>query len=311
MTKQICSLVPRRSSLFYPQDQHAIVKNAWDYVDIDQMSSITSMQNMERTTTLETLFKEAALNYSNNTAVTYINNEDEEEHITYNELDDIAFQISSCFAQLKASNTIIAVFSRQSTNLIALLLGILKTRAAFAPIGLEWPPSMVEQFIKSITLNLKVVVVEEELVEEFNKIINLLNRNTEEKLKKVDDQTLLSNGFVIYSRHGDFRCENFEHNLAYVMQTSGTTGSPKTVRVPQQCIVPNITSVASIFGVCCEDCVALLSPYTFDPFVVQLFLALSSGARVAIIPENVKLQPEKLCKLLFEKLRTTILQVTP
>jgi len=29
--------------------------------------------------------------------------------------------------------------------------------------------------------------------------------------------------------------------LAYVITTSGTTGLPKIVRVPHQCIVPNIT----------------------------------------------------------------------
>lgn len=30
------------------------------------------------------------------------------------------------------------------------------------------------------------------------------------------------------------------HKIAYVMQTSGTTGEPKTVQVPHRCIVPNI-----------------------------------------------------------------------
>ena len=29
-------------------------------------------------------------------------------------------------------------------------------------------------------------------------------------------------------------------NLAYVLHTSGTTGFPKTVRVPHKCILPNI-----------------------------------------------------------------------
>lgn len=31
-----------------------------------------------------------------------------------------------------------------------------------------------------------------------------------------------------------------EHCLAYVLHTSGTTGTPKIVRVPHACIVPNI-----------------------------------------------------------------------
>lgn len=31
-----------------------------------------------------------------------------------------------------------------------------------------------------------------------------------------------------------------KYSLAYILQTSGTTGMPKIVRVPHQCIVPNI-----------------------------------------------------------------------
>ena len=31
-----------------------------------------------------------------------------------------------------------------------------------------------------------------------------------------------------------------QEDLAYVLHTSGTTGLPKTVRVPHKCIVPNI-----------------------------------------------------------------------
>ena len=35
-------------------------------------------------------------------------------------------------------------------------------------------------------------------------------------------------------------------HLAYAMHTSGTTGKPKIVRVPHQCIVPNIQDLRSV-----------------------------------------------------------------
>jgi len=42
----------------------------------------------------------------------------------------------------------------------------------------------------------------------------------------------------VYLRQvGHVTCES---SLAYVMTTSGTTGMPKLVKVPHQCIVPNI-----------------------------------------------------------------------
>lgn len=35
-------------------------------------------------------------------------------------------------------------------------------------------------------------------------------------------------------------------DLAYVLHTSGTTGLPKTVRVPHKCILPNILHLRSV-----------------------------------------------------------------
>jgi long-subunit acyl-CoA synthetase (AMP-forming) len=37
--------------------------------------------------------------------------------------------------------------------------------------------------------------------------------------------------------------ENVFSNVAYVITTSGTTGIPKIVRVPHQCIIPNIVHI--------------------------------------------------------------------
>ena len=58
-----------------------------------------------------------------------------------------------------------------------------------------------------------------------------------------------------------------------------------------------------------EDLVFLASPLTFDPSVVEIFLALSSGARLLIGPSVVKKAPRRLAQLLFKDHKTTVLQV--
>lgn len=58
-----------------------------------------------------------------------------------------------------------------------------------------------------------------------------------------------------------------------------------------------------------DDVVFLASPLTFDPSVVDLFLALSSGAQVLIIPSVIKKMPRQLARLLFDDHKTTVLQV--
>ena len=58
-----------------------------------------------------------------------------------------------------------------------------------------------------------------------------------------------------------------------------------------------------------DDVMFLTSPYTFDPFIVQMFTAFAAGARLVIVPDNVKMVPSKLCSILFDEERVTILQV--
>lgn len=57
-----------------------------------------------------------------------------------------------------------------------------------------------------------------------------------------------------------------------------------------------------------EDVVFLSSPLTFDPSVVEMFLALSSGASLLIVPSAVKKMPRRLAHVLFKRNTTTVLQ---
>lgn len=54
----------------------------------------------------------------------------------------------------------------------------------------------------------------------------------------------------------------------------------------------------------------LASPYTFDPFIVQMFITFSAGARLVILPDSIKMVPSKLCRVLFDEEMVTILQVS-
>lgn len=59
-----------------------------------------------------------------------------------------------------------------------------------------------------------------------------------------------------------------------------------------------------------DDVVFLASPLTFDPSVVDIFLALSSGAQLLIIPAVIKKMPSRLAQLLFKDHKTTVLQAS-
>jgi acyl-CoA synthetase len=266
---------------------------------------------MQKEKTLDELFSQAALKYPDNIVVTYTDGIGQED-LTYRELNKTAVQISSCLKKFcKLQNMIVGIYSRPIPGLIACMLGIIRITAAFAPIGLDWPIKMAKEFLETLSTDVKVVLIDVELLEKFKQVMELLE-DSKRTFKLTECEILSLNGFaLVIASDKDEPCLTSDHNqsLAYIMQTSGTTGRPKLVKVPHMCIVPNITSLASIFDITPKDSVVVISPYTFDPFIVQLFLALSSGSRAVIISDTLKMQSEKLCQILFDDLKISVLQV--
>ncbi|XP_052864432.1 beta-alanine-activating enzyme [Anopheles cruzii] len=97
--------------------------------------------------------------------------------------------------------------------------------------------------------------------------------------------------------------------LGFCVRTSGTTGLPKTIFVPGQCIAPNVTSLIERFGVNEQDVIFVCSPPTFDPFVVDLLLALHTGATLLLVADEIRRSPTRLLPALFPAV--TVMQMTP
>ncbi|XP_066135430.1 beta-alanine-activating enzyme isoform X2 [Saccopteryx bilineata] len=290
--------------------------------------------------TLQELVHQAASTYSNKIAVCFDEcNERPPVYYTYKTLVNAAselsdFLLSHCdFQGIRE----IGLYCHPGINIPSWILGILQVPAAYAPIDPDSPPALSVHFIKNC--NLKYILVEKQQITKFkssyetllnydtftvehndlvlfrlhwkNVGVNLMLNDRKEKCKKekMANSTSSENSSEDKSEeHMDVR---LKHCLAYVLHTSGTTGTPKIVRVPHACIVPNIQHFRILFEITQEDVLFLASPLTFDPSVVEIFVALSSGASLLIVPTSVKVLPSKLAAVLFSHHRVTILQATP
>ncbi|XP_037913402.1 beta-alanine-activating enzyme isoform X1 [Hermetia illucens] len=101
--------------------------------------------------------------------------------------------------------------------------------------------------------------------------------------------------------------------LCYAIQTSGSTREPKIVNVPYSCVLPNIESLSCLFSLNQENVIFVSSPPTFDPFIVDIFLALRNGAAVLLVAPTIRVLPETCAKLVFNSIghNATISQMTP
>jgi amino acid adenylation domain-containing protein len=109
------------------------------------------------------------------------------------------------------------------------------------------------------------------------------------------------NGKVITSNHP-----------AYVIYTSGSTGQPKGVMVPHRGLVNQVAGLINRFhlqGLSSLNYI-MLAAFTFDVSLMHIFLALTTGAKLHLIPEQVKKDSEKLWSFIHTR-RIDILNIVP
>ncbi|KAK0402551.1 hypothetical protein QR680_016399 [Steinernema hermaphroditum] len=174
---------------------------------------------------------------------------------------------------------------------VVLMLGILESGNAFIFI-----PSEAESYVQVLCKRFKV-----------NRLIRRCEMPNSERIS-VDSNVLW------VKRCSDFRMP-WNSPISYAIQTSGTTGKPKTVHVTWDCIYANISDFRDRFFVTDSDVILQLTSLTFDPSMVEILLAAETGAELVIFTEDIGLptlsaQPALLAKLISQ-IRPTFLQMTP
>ncbi|NWW85512.1 ACSF4 enzyme, partial [Rhynochetos jubatus] len=251
-----------------------------------------------------------------------------------------AFLRKHCDQQGKCE---IGLYCYPGINLPSWILGILQVPAAYSPVDPDAPPVLSTYFMKKS--NLQYILVENDKISKFcmshvgwfslssstiehigltlfqlsssNTDLNSPADNEKSKYEPFKARSNSQPGSTTcpdpakVKTSGGYMDIGQKYPLAYVLHTSGTTGIPKIVRVPHKCIVPNIQHLRSVFEITQDDTLFLASPLTFDPSVVELFVALTSGASILVVPNPIKMMPVELSTALFHHHRVTVLQATP
>uniref|UniRef100_A0A8C3IMG4 Beta-alanine-activating enzyme n=1 Tax=Chrysemys picta bellii TaxID=8478 RepID=A0A8C3IMG4_CHRPI len=308
---------------------------------------ITGTEDYVLKMTLQEMVHQAASLYSDRKAVCFDEYNDKPPvFYTYKEVVSLATELT-VFLQNYCDHRgrfEIGLYCYPGINLPSWILGILQVPAAYSPLDPDAPPVLSNYFMKKC--NLRYILVENDKINKFkishagwfyqssfaiddvgltlfqinwNDVdVNLLLDGAEDKngLSKA-----ASNWETDYAADLDqlksktsqrgYTDVRQQRSLAYILHTSGTTGIPRIVRVPHKCIVPNILHLQSLFKISPHDMLFMASPLTFDPSVVELFVALTSGASLLIVPNPIKMMPLKLSAALFHRHRVTVLQATP
>ncbi|XP_034246530.1 beta-alanine-activating enzyme [Thrips palmi] len=224
--------------------------------------------------------------------------------LTYKELWDASCIVSEAIANfLKSSSQrpsqFVAVCMDQCLIYPAVLLGILNQGFGFACCDPSWTSEKQIQYLGKLGTSLLVHKSEERFSSSGNQQCRVQVRDTFMYFERLN------------SGNDSRKCP---HQMAYAVLTSGSTGQPKIVRVPHSSIVPNIMDIMDMCNVTSTDLVFLSSPSTFDPSVVDVFVAFAAGASLLVTSKSIKASAGRLLEILFPcdaSQGVSVLQMTP
>jgi amino acid adenylation domain-containing protein len=186
--------------------------------------------------------------------------------VTYGELDRMANRVAAALAESGIQpDALVALCLPRSAGLIAAMLGVLKSGAAYLPLDPSDPAARKTHILKNSAV--AVLLTQADLIAEFagaNARILLM-----EKLKET------ANAWRSAVRI-------LPQSLAYVMYTSGSSGSPKGVAVTHAGVT-DLVCGATFVQLGADTCTLQASPCGFDASTFEIWGGLLVGGRVSLM----------------------------
>lgn len=176
---------------------------------------------------------------------------------------------------------IVAIVMERTHWLVAAVLGTVKAGAAYLLLTPDLPIERVAYMIQDS--GAVAIVTTPEL---------------EDKLSGIGPELLLVSGELTTETSNPARMTSPER-LAYVMYTSGTTGSPKAVMIENRNIARMIMPEnyrLFIQG----DCVLQTASTMFDAFTLELWGTLANGGTLVMLDDNVTQEAHKFHRALLD-----------
>ena len=216
-----------------------------------------------------------------------------DEVISYDELDDRANAIASALvARGIAKNQNVAVLLERGVDLIATMLGVMKTGALYLPIDPAWPESRIAMILEDSRAVLTVVGENNTTTwsGEHTTLKALLERERTEKNLPLPVAT--------------------SEDSAYVIYTSGSTGKPKGVCVGHSSFLNMIHRQIETFGLTDSDKVLQFASSAFDASLSEVFMTLLSGATL-VLPSADDLKDTETFLKVMEEAEVTVATIPP
>lgn len=215
--------------------------------------------------------------------------------LTYQQLDAESDALAAALLDRGVEcNSLVGVCADPSPETVVGMLGILKAGGAYVPLDPSYPNRRLDAVARSADLRLVVAHVPHQ-----ERIQQLIGGCGQVVAVPAPPRSARAPA-----------PPSSPHDLAYCLYTSGTTGQPKGVLVPQHNVMRLLSTTAGLFHFGPSDIWSLFHSFAFDFSVWEMFGALLSGGTLVIVPDDVRKDPKQFARLLEER-GVTVLSQTP
>ncbi|MCX4631240.1 non-ribosomal peptide synthetase [Streptomyces sp. NBC_01443] len=242
--------------------------------------------------TLTSLFEECARRLPGHTALEF-----EGEFLSYGELNRRANRLAHHLRDTSGvrPDDRVAILVRNPPDVIIAMLAVLKAGGAYVPLDPDNPPAVTQRIVEAVAPRAMVI--------ESSAAAGAMFFDGE--LFFLDVM-----GGALDTPDSDPEPVATPSDLAYVVYTSGTTGTPKGVAVEHRAIVNTLTWRNAYYGFGPEDVNLAIPRPSFDSAVVDTFSALTSGVRL-LLPRRDRITDRRYLTGLMEHRDVTHFLITP
>lgn len=188
---------------------------------------------------------------------------------TRGDLDALANRVAAALQSAGVGpNDLVGVLSGRGASQVAAVLGTLRAGGAYVPLSHDLPSARIHELIERARLQW---VVTDAATAATELPSGLRRIRIDEALPDAAPQLP----------------GNLPGDLAYVIFTSGTSGSPKGVMISHEAAVNTVLDVRDRLSLTSEDAVIALSELSFDLSVFDIFGTLAAGATIVTVSDGV------------------------
>lgn len=183
--------------------------------------------------------------------------------VTYAELNLLSGKIASALVQRGVKKEdVVPVLLPRGIEYIAAEIGIIKAGGAFLGLDLSYPQERTDYIKKDCGCSFLI------------------------------DMAFIEKAMVMEPLSENVR--NEKTDAAFALYTSGSTGNPKGIIHEHKSFLSGIERHREFYQLTSEDIYASNTPFTFVAVVFDVFLPLSVGAELHIVPDSVRKDIVKL-----------------